>query len=52
MNTGYPFPQKDLEWLGKFNEVSAFNPEWITRNLGPVFEHFHTETQGGHKFLC
>lgn len=44
-NRGYPFPQKDLEWLGKFNEVSAFNPEWITRNLEPVFEHFHTETQ-------
>lgn len=44
-NRGYPFPQKDLEWLGKFNEVSAFNPEWITRNLEPVFKHFHMETQ-------
>lgn len=43
-NRGYPFPQKDLEWLGKFNEVNAFNREWITRNLEPVFEHFHTET--------
>ena len=44
--TGYPFPQKDLEWLGKFNEVNAFDCVWLRRNLNPVFEKFQSDTQG------
>nr|XP_022295472.1 uncharacterized protein LOC111105458 [Crassostrea virginica] len=44
-NRGYPFPQKDPEWLGKFNEVNAFDCVWLRRNLNPVFEKFQSDTQ-------
>ncbi|XP_062618053.1 S-adenosylmethionine-dependent methyltransferase Rv2258c-like [Saccostrea cucullata] len=44
-NTGYSFPQKDLEWLGKFNEINAFDHDWIHNNLEPVFEKHFKDTQ-------
>ncbi|XP_061169438.1 S-adenosylmethionine-dependent methyltransferase Rv2258c-like [Saccostrea echinata] len=44
-NTGYPFPQKDLEWIGKFNEINSFDQQWIENNLGTVIENHYKDTQ-------
>ncbi|XP_048767673.2 S-adenosylmethionine-dependent methyltransferase Rv2258c-like [Ostrea edulis] len=44
-NTGYPFPQKDLEWLGKFNELNTFNSHWVESNLGTVFKSHFKDSQ-------
>nr|XP_022294501.1 uncharacterized protein LOC111104708 [Crassostrea virginica] len=41
--TGYVYPPHELEWLGKFSELSSCNPSWITHNLNPAVLHCHQQ---------
>lgn len=53
INTGYHYPSNELEWLGKFSELSNINQTWIANNINPaIFLYCQQQSSDTGASLC
>eukprot|EP00105_Crassostrea_gigas_P007375 XP_011421595.1 PREDICTED: uncharacterized protein LOC105324241 [Crassostrea gigas] len=46
INTGYQYPSNELEWLGKFSDLSNTNQTWIENNINPAILYCQQQSHG------
>lgn len=52
INTGYQYPSNELEWLGKFSDLSNTNQTWIANNINPAILYCQQQSHDTETSLC
>lgn len=52
INTGYQYPSNELEWLGKFSDLSNTNQTWIENNINPAILYCQQQSHDTEISLC
>lgn len=52
INTGYQYPSNELEWLGKFSDLSNTNQTWIENNINPAILYCQKQSHDTEISLC